>query len=78
MSDEEQQDHEKQADALEREGEHLEARSEQVEEHIEEARHTFEAGKQDSSVPGLQPEDGGESTPGVETDPERVSEQGGP
>ncbi|HYP48527.1 MAG TPA: hypothetical protein VEQ61_07815 [Thermoleophilaceae bacterium] len=78
MSDEQELDHEKQADALEREGKDLEERSEQLEEHIDEARGTFEANKQDSSVPGLQPEDGGESTPGVETDPERVSEQGGP
>ena len=53
--------------------------SERVGKHIDETRREWEAREQDSSVPGAQPESGEEdSIPGVETNPERVSDEGGP
>jgi hypothetical protein len=73
-------EHEEQSERLEHEADGLEHESEKVGRHIEEARRDWEAKEQDSSVPGAQPESGDdeESVPGVETNPERVREQGGP
>jgi hypothetical protein len=45
-------DHEKQAEAAERELADMEARSEQVGEHIDEARKDWQAKVEDSGVPG--------------------------
>jgi hypothetical protein len=71
-------EHDEQAEQLEREADKLEQESGKVGDDIEQARREWEARQEDSSVPGAQPDAGEESIPGVETDPERVSEEGGP
>jgi hypothetical protein len=73
-------EHEEQADRLEREADKLEQESDRVGSDIDDARRDWEQKQEDASVPGAQPApgDGEESVPGVETDPERVSEEGGP
>jgi hypothetical protein len=73
-------EHREQADRLEREADRMERESERVGEHIDESRREWEAREEDSSVPGAQPDpgEGEEPVPGIESDPEPVSEQGGP
>jgi hypothetical protein len=73
-------EHEEQAREMERDADEMEEHSDKVGERIEETRHEWEAKEQDPSVPGAQPEPGEEeeSVPGVATDEEIVSEEGGP
>lgn len=71
-------EHEEQADKLEREADKLEQESDRVGDEIEETRREWEQRQEDPAVPGAQPEDGERPVPGVETDPKRMSEEGGP
>jgi hypothetical protein len=73
-------EHDEQAERLEREADKLAQESDRVGRDIEEARQEWKSRQEDSSVPGAQPADGDdtEPVPGVETDPERMSEEGGP
>lgn len=73
-------EHDEHAEELEREADKLEDHSERVGEHIEEARRDWEAKQDDPTIPGAQPdaEDEEESMPGVASDEEMLSEEGGP
>ncbi len=71
-------EHDEQADKLEREADKLEQESSRVGNEIEEAKREWEQRQEDPSVPGAQPEEDERPVPGVETDPKRVSEEGGP
>jgi hypothetical protein len=73
-------EHDDRAERLEHEADRMEEHSDEVGDQIEEAREDWEAKEEDSAVPGAQPDPGEteESRPGVATDPERVSEEGGP
>lgn len=73
-------EHEEQARELERDAEKMEQHSDKLGERIDETRREWEAKEQDPSVPGAQPEpdEEEESVPGVGTDEETVSEEGGP
>jgi hypothetical protein len=72
-------EHEERADELEHEAETLEQHSDRVGEHIEEARRDWEAKQGDPTVPGAQPHgEEEESLPGVVSDEETLSEEGGP
>jgi hypothetical protein len=73
-------EHEQQGERLERELERLDEHSDEVGEQIEEVRHDWEAKEDDPTVPGAQPDPGDEeeSVPGVATDEEMLSEEGGP
>ncbi|MEA2403155.1 MAG: hypothetical protein QOK00_3558 [Thermoleophilaceae bacterium] len=73
-------EHDERAEELEREAEVLEQHAERVGEHIEDARRDWEAKEDDPTVPGAQPDPGDEeeSLPGVGSDEETLSEEGGP
>ena len=73
-------EHEEQADHMEQDADKLEQHSEQLGERIENVQDDWERKEQDVSVPGAQPDPGEdeESLPGVETDEETTSEEGGP
>jgi hypothetical protein len=73
-------EHDERADELERETDKLEEHSDAVGEHIEGARREWEAKEDDPTVPGAQPDpgEGEEPLPGVASDEERLSEEGGP
>ncbi len=73
-------EHDEHADRLEHEAGRMEEHADKVGEHIEEAREDWEGKEHDPAVPGAQPDPGEEEepAPGVGTDPERVSEEGGP
>jgi hypothetical protein len=73
-------EHEQRAERLGREADRLEKESERVGEHIEDARHDWEAKERDPSVPGAQPGPGEEeeSIPGVEADEDELADQPGP
>ena len=65
---------------MERDAAEMEEHSDKVGERIEETRKEWEAKEQDPSIPGAQPEpdEDEEPVPGVATDEETVSEEGGP
>jgi hypothetical protein len=73
-------EHDEQAEELEREADKLEDHSEHVAEHIDEARREWESKEDDPTVPGAQPDpdEEEESLPGVASDEETLSEEGGP
>jgi hypothetical protein len=73
-------EHEDQARRAEQQADDLEERSRELGEELEGTRSEWEAREHDPSVPGAQPDPGEEeeSRTGVETNPSRVSEQGGP
>jgi hypothetical protein len=73
-------EHEEQADRMEQDADRLEQKSEQLGERIDDVQDDWQRKEQDVSVPGAQPEsaDEEESLPGVDTDEEEVSEEGGP
>ena len=73
-------EHEEQGEKLARELERLDEHSDEVGEHIDEARHDWEAKEDDPTVPGAQPDPGDdeEAVPGVAADEELLSEEGGP
>ena len=73
-------EHQDEADRLEREAERLEQEGERVGGEIDETRRDWEQKEQDASVPGAQPDPDEETddVTGAETDPSRVSEEGGP
>ena len=65
---------------MERDAAEMEEHSDKVGERIEETRKEWEAKEQDPSIPGAQPDrdENEEPVPGVATDEETVSEEGGP
>ena len=73
-------EHEEQADRMEEDADRLERHSEQLGDRIDDIQEDWERKEQDVSVPGAQPDPGEEeeSLPGVNTDEETVSEEGGP
>ena len=73
-------EHEEQAEKLADELDRLDEHSDEVGERIDEARRDWEAKEEDPTVPGAQPDPGDdeESLPGVATDEEMLSEEGGP
>jgi hypothetical protein len=73
-------EHEEQADRMEKEADKLEQHSERLGERIENIEEDWERKEQDASVPGAQPDPGDEEEPvaGVDSDEEKVSEEGGP
>ena len=73
-------EHDEHAEKLESEADSLEHDSNRVGERIDETRRDWESKEQDPSVPGAQPDRDAEeeSVPGVATDEERLSEEGGP
>jgi hypothetical protein len=73
-------EHEDEARRMERDADRMEHESDKVGEQIDDARSDWKAKEQDPSVPGAQPDDADEenSIPGVETDEELLSEEGGP
>ena len=73
-------EHDEQAEKLEQELERLEQHSDEVGDRIEDTRREWEAHEEDPTVPGAQPDPDEEedSIPGVGTDEEVVSEEGGP
>lgn len=72
--------HEQQADELERDAERMEDHADRLGERIDDVQTDWERKEQDPSVPGAQPDPDDEesSVPGVNTDEEVVSEEGGP
>jgi hypothetical protein len=73
-------EHEEQSEKLSRELDRLDEHSEEVGEQIDETRREWEAKEDDPAVPGAQPGPGDEeeSLPGVATDEDTLSEEGGP
>jgi hypothetical protein len=73
-------EHEERAERLEKEAERMEQESEHLGERIERTSEDWDSKQTDASVPGAQPDrvEEEEDVAGVETDPEQVSEQGGP
>ncbi|HZC13923.1 MAG TPA: hypothetical protein VE270_07875 [Thermoleophilaceae bacterium] len=73
-------EHEERARELERDADQMEEHSEKLGERINDTRSDWEAKEQDPSVPGAQPDpaDEEESIPGVGTDEETTSKEGGP
>ena len=65
---------------MERDAAEMEEHSDKVGERIEETRKEWEAKEQDPSIPGAQPDrdEDEEPVPGVATNEEAVSEEGGP
>jgi hypothetical protein len=68
------------SERLEREAGRMEEESERVGQRIDDARRDWESKEQDSAVPGAQPDpdEDEEGAAGVDTDEERLDEQGGP
>jgi hypothetical protein len=73
-------EHEERADRMEEDAERMEEHSEQLGERIEDVQGDWEQKEQDPAVPGARPDPGDEeeSVPGVTTDEDVVSEEGGP
>jgi hypothetical protein len=73
-------EHDERAERPDREADRLERESDRVGEHIDEARHEWEAKERDRRVPGAQPGPGKdeESIPGVEVDEDELADQPGP
>jgi hypothetical protein len=68
------------AEGLERDARRMEEESDRVGRRIDDAQHEWESKQQDSGVPGAQPEpgEGEEEVAGVDSDEERLDEEGGP
>jgi hypothetical protein len=73
-------EHEEQAEHMEEDAERMEDHSEQLGERIDDIQSDWEQKEQDASVPGARPdpEEDEESVPGVSSDEDVVSEEGGP
>ena len=73
-------EYEEQAERMEDDAERMEDHSDKLGERIEDVEGDWERKEQDPSVPGAQPDPGEEeeSVPGVDTDEDVVSEEGGP
>jgi hypothetical protein len=73
-------EHEEQAERMEEDAERMEEHSDQLGERIEDVQGDWEQKEQDPAVPGARPGPGGEEepAPGVNTDEDVVSEEGGP
>jgi hypothetical protein len=73
-------EHDEQADRMEEDADKLEQHSEQLGDRIENVQDDWERKEQDVAVPGAQPDpdEEEEPLPGVNSDEETVSEEGGP
>jgi hypothetical protein len=75
-------EHEEQAERMEEDAEKMEEHSDQLGERIDEIESDWERKERDPAVPGARPdpdeEQEEEPLPGVSTDEEVVSEEGGP
>ena len=74
-------EHEEQAEQMEDEAERMEEHSEQLGERIDDIQSDWEQKEQDPAVPGARPDPDEEEekpVPGVNSDEEVVSEEGGP
>jgi hypothetical protein len=72
-------EHEEQAERMEEDAERMEQHSEQLGEHLEEIESDWEQKEHDPAVPGARPDpDEEEPVPGVSSDEDVVSEEGGP
>ena len=73
-------EHEEQAGRMEGEAERMEEHSEQLGERIDDIQSDWEQKEQDPTVPGARPDpaEDEESMPGVNSDEELTSEEGGP
>ena len=73
-------EHDKHAERMEHHADRMEEHSEQLGDRIDDVEDDWERKEQDISVPGAQPDPGEEeeSMPGVDSDEEVVSEEGGP
>ena len=73
-------EHEEQADRMEQDADRLEQHNEQLGERIDDVKDDWERKEQDVSVPGAQPDpdEEEESLPGVDSDENTMSEEGGP
>jgi hypothetical protein len=73
-------EHEEQAERMEDDAERMEEHSEQLGERVDDIQSDWERKEQDASVPGARPDpdEEEEPVPGVSSDEEVVSEEGGP
>jgi hypothetical protein len=72
-------EHEEQAERMEEDAERMEEHSDQLGERIDDIESDWEHKEQDASVPGARPDpDEEEPVPGVNSDEDVVSEEGGP
>jgi hypothetical protein len=73
-------EHDEQAERMEQDADRMEEHSEQLGERIDEIESDWERKEQDMAVPGAQPdpEEDEESRPGVASDEDELSEEGGP
>jgi hypothetical protein len=73
-------EHEERAEQMDEQAESMEERTEKLGERIDEIESDWERKEQDPAVPGAQPDpdQDEEPVPGVNTDEEVVSEEGGP
>jgi hypothetical protein len=71
-------EHEEQAERMEDDAERMEDHSEQLGERIDDVQSDWERKEQDPAVPGARPDADEEPMPGVNTDEDVVSEEGGP
>jgi hypothetical protein len=75
-------EHEEQADRMEDDADRMEEHSEQLGERIDDIQSEWEQKEQDPAVPGARPDPASdeeeEPLPGVNTDEDVVSEEGGP
>jgi len=80
MEHEENAEHEQQADRMEGDAERMEEHSDKLGERIDDIQSDWERKEQDPTVPGARPDPGEdeESVPGVTSDEELTSEEGGP
>jgi hypothetical protein len=80
MEHEEQAEHEQQAERMEGDAERMEEHSDKLGERIDDIQSDWEQKEQDPTVPGARPDPGEdeESMPGVNSDEELTSEEGGP
>ena len=73
-------EHDEQAEELERDADRMDDHADKLGERIDEIQSDWERKEQDPAVPGAQPDADEEETsvPGVNTDEQVVSEEGGP
>jgi hypothetical protein len=73
-------EHEEQAERMEDDAEKMEEHSDQLGERIDDVESDWERKEEDPAVPGAQPDpdEEEEPVPGVSSDEEVVSEEGGP
>jgi hypothetical protein len=80
MEHDEQAEHEEQADRMEDDAERMEEHSDKLGERIDDIQSDWERKEHDPAVPGARPDpdEDEEPVPGVNSDEEVTSEEGGP